>query len=315
MVLNASAHLSPSDPAAGPASGRRPAAVAAAAPAPWLLILAHDAQRRQQLAQWCATAGFQCRAYAAISALPAPLHGGPAGPCAPLDQPDSLDPPGPLGPLGPPDPLGPAAPGDPRNPPGAAALMLIDSAQPTGLTAQALAWAREQGQGRIGVLALVPAGRAEASIAALLQAGADDYLEEPATPVLARAKLWALLRRVQQRQVGGHRETYGEFLFDLDAHEVLRSRERIHLTPKEFSVALLLFRHQGQPMSRLVIQQSVWQHAAPLITRTIDTHVCIVRAKLRLRPEHGYRLKTIYGFGYRLERVSEVERRALCALG
>ncbi|MDQ8032870.1 MAG: response regulator transcription factor [Bordetella sp.] len=286
MVLNVSAHPSQSGPATGP-SRAQPTAAPGATPAPVLLILVQDPLRRQQLAQWCAAAGFDCRAYAAISALPAPGHVDPRDPARPalLDASDLAE------------------------------LMLIDSAQPTGLTAQALAWAREQGQGRIGVLALVPPGRAEASIAALLQAGADDYLEEPSTPVLARAKLWALLRRVQQRQVGGHRETYGEFLFDLDAHEVLRSRERIHLTPKEFSVALLLFRHQGQPMSRLVIQQSVWQHAAPLITRTIDTHVCIVRAKLRLRPEHGYRLKTIYGFGYRLERVSEVERRALCALG
>ena len=38
-----------------------------------------------------------------------------------------------------------------------------------------------------------------------------------------------------------------------------------------------------------------------LSTRTLDVHVSNLRVKLKLRPENGHRLQTVFGYGYRLE--------------
>ncbi|MFJ1301229.1 response regulator transcription factor [Pseudomonadota bacterium AL_CKDN230030165-1A_HGKHYDSX7] len=190
-------------------------------------------------------------------------------------------------------------------------VFVIDGALPAPHV-DALLLALREGRPRdICVMVLVPGDHPQRQIARLLQAGADDYLSWPLAPVLLRAKLDVAVRRARHHAPARDCEVHGEYVFDLASHEVCMQRERVHLTPKEFSVALLLFRHQAQPLSRGFLQQQVWPHHSMLSTRTIDTHVSVVRAKLHLWPDKGYRVKTVYGFGYRLERVSEAERRAL----
>ena len=40
-------------------------------------------------------------------------------------------------------------------------------------------------------------------------------------------------------------------------------------------------------------------------TRTVDVHMSRIRRKLEINPDMGYRIKTIYQYGYRLEKVRE----------
>ncbi len=51
----------------------------------------------------------------------------------------------------------------------------------------------------------------------------------------------------------------------------------------------------------------MWKQATDIPSRTMDTHISMLRTKLGLRPENGYRLAPIYGYGYRLERVGQGE--------
>lgn len=139
-----------------------------------------------------------------------------------------------------------------------------------------------------------------------LNSGADDYLIKPVNRDIFLARISTLLRRSRMREATVARLEYKEFVFDLKEEKVYRCGEHIPLSQKEFQVAVLLFRNIARPLSRTQIFQTVWKHSGHgMITRTVDTHVSVVRTKLRLRPENGYVLVPVYGYGYRLEHLGE----------
>ena len=57
----------------------------------------------------------------------------------------------------------------------------------------------------------------------------------------------------------------------------------------------------GEPVSREKFLDVVWGYAAFPTTRTVDTHIGSMRAKLEKNPESPRWLKTVHGVGYRLE--------------
>jgi DNA-binding response OmpR family regulator len=99
------------------------------------------------------------------------------------------------------------------------------------------------------------------------------------------------------------------YAIDHDNHCMLLDGEPVRLTRKEFEVACLLFDNIGAAQSRAQLLEKLWRHAQQWDTRTIDTHVSRVRRKLDIGPHRGWQISTIYGFGYRLERVRP---RAAC---
>lgn len=77
----------------------------------------------------------------------------------------------------------------------------------------------------------------------------------------------------------------------------------VHLTAREFDLALHLFRNVGRRLTRPEIAAHVWGRVPPE-SRTIDAHVSSLRRKLSLRPANGLRLAAHYGHGYCLTAVS-----------
>jgi DNA-binding response OmpR family regulator len=89
-----------------------------------------------------------------------------------------------------------------------------------------------------------------------------------------------------------------------------RYGQRAQLTQKDFELAAFLLRHSGSLVSREQIYAKVWPGREGRITRTLDTHIARIRDKLRLRPEQGWELTSVYGHGYRLARVANRGRIA-----
>jgi DNA-binding response OmpR family regulator len=154
-------------------------------------------------------------------------------------------------------------------------------------------------------LMMVASGH-EDDIIAGLSVGADDYLIKPIRPSELVARLQALLRRAYPHEML-ERFAFDPYRFEPGPSEVAISardgERRVLLTQKEFDLCLLLFRNAGRPLSRNHIREVVWGGHADVSSRTMDTHVSRLRAKLGLNNESTFRVMPVYGYGYRLDRV------------
>jgi DNA-binding response OmpR family regulator len=173
---------------------------------------------------------------------------------------------------------------------------------------EVLGWIRENVSQRVPIL-FVTVRDSEDDIVFALQKGADDYIVKPPRKQELLARVHALLRRAYPRE-DEKLLSFPPFEIDKQRSEIRRDGVKVELTPKEFELAVVLFRNMGRLMSRGHLQELVWARSGELTTRTVDTHVSQVRKKLDLRPETGYRVVPIYNYGYRLEQFSANENAA-----
>lgn len=186
-------------------------------------------------------------------------------------------------------------------------LVLLDWVLPDSNGPVVLTWLRETLNSKVPVL-FITGKTDEESIVEALNAGADDYMIKPVRRGELVARVNALLRRTYPEQTAPEVFTIADLEFHPKFTTIVRHTRRTIMTQKEFDLALLFFRNLGKPLSRSHIQESVWGRDTDLPSRTMDTHVSRVRSKLALRPEHGFKLTPVYGFGYKLEQVDGTGR-------
>ncbi|MFM8463420.1 MAG: response regulator transcription factor [Burkholderiaceae bacterium] len=144
---------------------------------------------------------------------------------------------------------------------------------------------------------------ADHSLAEFLNNLHTDYLVQPIRAADLRLRVKLLMMRLAPERTHSALLESGRYSFD-PAHLVAcQDGKPMTLTRKEFSLALLLFSHLGQPLSRATLHESVWPKTAEFNSRSLDTHIARVRRKFALQPEHGYRLSPVYGYGYVLEAI------------
>ena len=164
-----------------------------------------------------------------------------------------------------------------------------------------LRWIRANLSASVPVL-FVTVRDTEEDIVYALNAGADDYMTKPVRQSETLARLGALLRRAYP-QKEATQLAIPPYEFDTQTGIARVNGAPVALTPKEFELAVLLFRNIDRLMSRGHLQEMVWGRGIEVPTRSVDTHVSQVRKKLGLRGDYGFRAAAIYNYGYRLKRV------------
>lgn len=156
---------------------------------------------------------------------------------------------------------------------------------------------RAEGSGAL-ILMLTARGE-EADRVVGLDLGADDYVTKPFSVRELSARVRALLRRAGPLHTFPDELRFDDVLVDFRTYEARKGDKTLDLTRKEFHLLRLLAARAGEVVSREELLDEVWGLENYPTTRTVDTHVFNLRAKLERDAKNPCHLITVHGIGYR----------------
>lgn len=136
-----------------------------------------------------------------------------------------------------------------------------------------------------------------------LDIGADDYIIKPFSAGEVMARVRAILRRMQPREekTAHNIYRYSNLMIDLDKYAVAVNGSEVPLTKKEVELLWTLAKNSSKVFSRDNLLDSLWGYDYYGDSRTVDSHIKRMRAKLDKFEHPGWEIKTIWGVGYRFE--------------
>jgi DNA-binding response OmpR family regulator len=132
-----------------------------------------------------------------------------------------------------------------------------------------------------------------------LDLGADDYVTKPFSIRELSARVRALLRRPAPLRTLPDELRLDNIRINFRSYEASINGRSLDLTRKEYQLLRLLVSRGGEAVTRDELLNEVWGQETYVTTRTVDTHVSNLRAKLEQDPHHPRRLITVHGVGYR----------------
>lgn len=137
-----------------------------------------------------------------------------------------------------------------------------------------------------------------------LDIGADDYIVKPFSPGEVMARLRAVLRRIdpgKEEMDAGQVLSLNNMKVNLDEYSFYVDGERIPLTKKEIETMWILAKNPNKVFTRDNLLDSLWGYDYYGDSRTVDSHIKRLRAKLDTVEHPDWCIKTIWGVGYKFE--------------
>jgi DNA-binding response OmpR family regulator len=142
----------------------------------------------------------------------------------------------------------------------------------------------------------------EQQVVNALLLGADDYVFKPLRIYELQARITVLLRNRQH--LTSQADSMGGYRFDKRNRQIYLNNDPLELTTLEYDLAHHFFSHLNELLSREHLLKEVWEQHPDIDTRTVDVFVSRLRKKLKLEPDNAVQLRTLRGYGYRMENVS-----------
>ena len=136
-----------------------------------------------------------------------------------------------------------------------------------------------------------------------LETGADDYIVKPFSPGEVIARINAILRRVIPNENINQEKifSYNNLTINFSDFTVKINDEDISLTTKEIELLWLLSTNRNKVFTRENLLDSIWGYDYFGDSRTVDSHIKRLRAKLDNYEHETWNIKTIWGVGYKFD--------------
>ena len=134
-----------------------------------------------------------------------------------------------------------------------------------------------------------------------LEYGADDYITKPFNILEVKARIKAIMRRVEPKKTVGNSADViesGDLKLDCEGRRAYIAGKEIGLTAKEFEVLELLMLNPNKVYGRESLLKLVWGTDYPGDVRTVDVHIRRLREKIESNPSEPRYVHTKWGVGY-----------------
>jgi two component transcriptional regulator, winged helix family len=132
-----------------------------------------------------------------------------------------------------------------------------------------------------------------------LDIGADDYIVKPFSCGEVMARVRAILRRINLSTDHSQIFNCGNLTINLENYVVEIDGKPVRLTKKEIEILWTLAANTNKVFSRDALLDKLWGFDFYGDSRTVDSHIKRLRAKLDEHPHEGWDIETIWGVGYK----------------
>ena len=129
--------------------------------------------------------------------------------------------------------------------------------------------------------------------------GSDDYMVKPINVNEMVLRVGALLRRAQM--INERRLIMGSTVMECDSLTVVSGEQSFVLPQKEFMLLYKMASFPGRIFTRQQLMDDIWGYESETDSHTVDVH--IARLRERFRDNKDFRIVTMRGVGYKVEKA------------
>lgn len=138
----------------------------------------------------------------------------------------------------------------------------------------------------------------EIDIVTGFELGGDDYITKPFSLMVFRARVMAILRRIDTDRLDKI-SIDNHFTFDFGKMEFRKGMDSIILSRTEQRLLRVLISNRGNILTREQLMEKVWgQEAAFIEENALTVSIKRLRGKIEDDPSKPKFIQTVYGFGY-----------------
>jgi two-component system KDP operon response regulator KdpE len=150
-------------------------------------------------------------------------------------------------------------------------------------------------------LIVLSARHSDQDKAALLDAGADDYVTKPFSTLELQARVRAQLRRASRSEAANEKLVAGGLEIDVARRIVRRDGVEVHLTPTEWGLLRAFVANRGRTLTHRQLFNAVWGRAEGDAQQYLRVYVGQLRRKLEADPVRPKLIRTDPADGYRFD--------------